>query len=217
MNYLTQMRIKIQDELNLPDINDLFLREKELEEKEIKIVNMIREITHREKKIANKEEGFLNREKELRERENKLKDDELILQDKINKNLNKEKELENALIKIKDNLEPDMPKIMNFNESVMRDKFHDTTEYIIYNTCNIPHHNLHPKLGICISNKGKIHFGRGIGSQYSATQYYYCVGDLKIKMTPIILEIILNMTTYYGEIRNFTDFPLVNILYKCRI
>lgn len=235
MSYYSTMKIKILEELNIPDVNELFIKENELEDKEkqlkekenkLKEYETILELKNSE--LILKETKLNAMETKLNAKKTKLSVDFLELTDKMNKI----KDIEN-------NLEPDMPKLMDFNKSplyaelcrlkqYLQEQFNqdnekyiqnieiilsDTTEYIVCKPCNSPTSN--SEFGIWITNKGKIYFNTIIhGGQYHPNRYPSMYGDLQIKMNPTIVKLICTMTKPYTgrELRDLSDYPLYDFL-----
>lgn len=168
MNYFAQMKIKMQEELNIPNIDELFVKEKELEDKEKELnngkkelENIVNEVENIQKELEDREKELKERVKELEERENKIKESEKCI-------------------------EPDLPKVMEFNKSkiyfrLFKNKkyFHDDgTEYLVYAKKNVE-----------ITNKGKILHQVTViqyGKEYSFDSYI----NLNIKINQTIINSI---------------------------
>lgn len=199
-NYLYSLRKQIQDELDLPDPQELLQKQNELEEKEQWIKNKLEEINKKEKmlELRKKEIDTKTIELDKQTNANNQKDEELkLLESKLNQ-LDKSIEKNNLLPKVaeKNILGNFMINIAYPSKKDELDKMMlDDTEYIVYHG---PGRYGCGQDKLIITNKGKMFYNLIFPSRISGflpPRNYYANFDIKI-MNKKILDALIIMTSH---------------------
>lgn len=217
---LNELRIKMYDELDIPNPIDLLNKQTELEHKQI-------ELEQRKNKL-------LNKQIELEQRENLIKqrEDELIVEKRKHKKLS---DAQNKLINALDNKLPKVAEKNNLKSQmvecicsgsqlltndpgiqrlikIVEDLMIDGTEYIVYyDEPKIEPGNPNYKDDgkVIITNKGKIffisipsHAGNGYRNDGQKIYYYLDCDIISDTMNKIILQALIHLTdkkSYFGN------------------